>query len=113
MIRPKYDEHGNCIENKDYKEIHKLHQMLVDAGIPHDFERNLDGWQVTYPSIEKFIIDAIQHFGSYGAGQDLLESISDENRERAGDSCEGYLTASEVFKRINKIWEDEQCQSTQ
>lgn len=113
MIIPKHDEHGNYIENKDYKEIHKLHQMLVDAGIPHDFDRNHDGWQVTYPSVKNFVIDAIQHFGSYGAKQDLLESMSDENIERTGDSCEGYLTASEVFKRIKKMWEDEQCQNTQ
>lgn len=104
MIMPKHDEHGNYIENKDYKEIHKLHQMLIDAGIPHEFERIYDGWQVTYPSVENFVIDAIQHFGSYGAGQNLLESMSDENRQRTGDSCEGYLTASEVFKRIEEVW---------
>lgn len=104
MVRPKFDENRNYIENKDYKEIHKLHQMLTDAGIPHDFDRNLDGWQVTYPSIENFIIDAIQHYASYGAEQDLLESMSDENRERTGDSCEGYLTAIKVFNRIEKLW---------
>ena len=38
---------GNLFNlNPNYKEIVKLHDMLEDAGIEHNFYRILDGYQI-------------------------------------------------------------------
>lgn len=104
-----YDENGNYITNPEYTEIIKLHKMLEEAGIPHTFKKFMDGWQVCYPTDEDKngrIADAVEHYGSYGKDDDLLEImglLTEEEREQ--DGVLGYLTAENVFKRMNKHWE--------
>lgn len=106
-------------------EIHKLHEMLTEAGIEHEFRDRTPpgvkhlivddlvenptpiariewGWQVCIcdPSGEP-IFSAVEGFGTYGYGldgeHDLIESWDFKN------DPEGWLTAEEVFKRIKGI----------
>lgn len=92
--------------NPAYREILKLDQMLTDAHIPHTLRRIFDGWQVCYPnerSDDNCVMDAIEHFGSYGKDEDRLEIMGLLTpEEEEGDSVLGHLTAEEVFERIKK-----------
>lgn len=91
--------------NSNYQEILKLDRMLTDASIPHTLDRLFDGWQVCYPTREEpeLVMDAIEHYGSYGKDEDKLEIMGlltpDEEEH---DSVLGYLTAEDVFERIRK-----------
>ena len=88
-----------------YTEILKLKKMLEDAKIPFDFQarKDLSGYQMRYPSHQKPVCSIVEHKYSYGAEDDLLEImglLTDE--EMTHDSVVGYLTAEEVFTRINQ-----------
>lgn len=107
-INSKYNSNGDFETNPHYKEIIKLHHMLIDANIPHVFEKCFDGWQLWYPSDnpEKKVMDAIEFYGSYGKDEDLIEIMGLLTEEEACyDSVVGYLTADEVFERIKKHYE--------
>ena len=102
---------GSWRTNPKYKEILKLDQMLTEENIPHTLSRAFDGWQVCYPNerkTEECIMDAIEHFGSYGHENDKLEImglLTPEEEEY--DSVLGYLTAEDVFERIRKNYNGE------
>lgn len=95
----------NYSTDSNYQEILKLDRMLTDASIPHTLDRLFDGWQVCYPTREQpeLVMDAIEHYGSYGKDEDKLEIMGlltpDEEEH---DSVLGYLTAENVFERIRK-----------
>lgn len=95
----------NYSTDSNYQEILKLDRMLTDASIPHTLDRLFDGWQVCYPAREQpeLVMDAIEHYGSYGKDEDKLEIMGlltpDEEEH---DSVLGYLTAEDVFERIRK-----------
>ena len=100
----------NYSTDSNYQEILKLDRMLTDASIPHTLDRLFDGWQVCYPTREqpKLVMDAIEHYGSYGKDEDKLEIMGlltpDEEEY---DSVLGYLTAEDVFERIRKHYNGE------
>lgn len=94
----KFDENGNLALNEHYTEIVRLHEMLSDANIPHEFRRMFDGYQIIYPG-EVRVSDAIQHGGSYGSDQNLVEIMGLTESE---DGVEGYLTAEDVFERYSR-----------
>lgn len=104
---------------RKYNEIHKLHEMLLDAGIEHEWvDRNptgypkqvtsthlIDfGWQiVVYRPNGSRLISVIEGYGTYGVINDLLEImglLTPEEEEH--DSVCGYLTAEDVFERIER-----------
>lgn len=94
--------------NKKYKEILVLDKMLTDSHIPHKKETMFGGWHICYPSKEDTICSVIEHDGSYGRSDDLIEImglLTDEEREY-GDAV-GGLTAEDVFERIKKHYESE------
>ena len=103
------DPHFFELNNK-YEEILKLDKMLTETSIPHILRRCMDGWQVCYPdayiSNRGCIMDAIEHFGSYGVENDKLEimGLLTPNEENF-DSVLGYLTAENVFERIKAHYE--------
>lgn len=97
-----YDADGNYILDESYTEILKLDKMLTEANIPHTLDRFLDGWQVIYPNNKNRVADAIQHYGSYGNTENLLEIMGLINPEETDDSVLGHLTAEAVFKRMSK-----------
>lgn len=93
-----------------YREILKLECMLSEANIPHTLGRIYDGWQVCYPTNDPCtrVMDAIEHFGSYGKDIDKIEIMGLLTPyEEEHDYVLGYLTAEEVFKRIKKHYDGE------
>lgn len=94
-------------------EIHRLHEMLTEAGIDHEFldrgrgisMEGIDfGYQVIvrYPDGER-MISAIEGYGTYGYRVDLIEIMGLLTpEEEKDDSVVGYLTAEEVFRRIKE-----------
>lgn len=96
--------------NPAYKEILKLDKMLTEANIPHTLAESFDGWQVCYPCAmgPDIVMDAIEHYGSYGNSCDELEImglLTPEESEH--DSVVGCLTAEDVFERIRKHYNGE------
>ena len=94
-----YDLFGSV----DNTEILRLRQMLEEADIPHFIHQLWGGKQICYPSRENLICSVVQHGGSYGGRDGKLEImglLTDEEEER--DSVVGWLTAEEVFARIQK-----------
>lgn len=110
-----------------YTEILKLKDMLEKANIPFTFTD--DFWGVnklnergkTNPYFAKLyrnkypayqirlgnLADAIEHDGSYGNEQDLLEIMGGLTaKEQLDGSVLGGLTAEEVFKRFKYCYEN-------
>lgn len=102
-------------------EIERLHNMLTDAGIEHewvdrqslfDVRRHSDlnwGWQIIiYRPDGERLVSAIEGFGSHGYGLEGEQGDSIEimglltPEESESDSVRGWLTADEVFRRIKE-----------
>lgn len=100
---PRVGKDGLAKLNENYKGILRLESMLCEAGIPYEIIRKFDGWQIWYPSASNHVADAIEHFCSYGSEDDKLEimGLLTEEEEKS-DSVLGWLTAEEVFERIEK-----------
>lgn len=105
-------------------EIHRLHDMLTEAGIDHEwrdrtppevkgliFDDLVDnprpitkinwGWQVLIKQPNSMDwISAIEGYGSYGFDEDLIEMWDFKE-----DEPRGWLTAEEVFRRIKEVVE--------
>ena len=93
-------------ENKErYKEILRFKGMLEKAKIPFEFSEIFGGYHITYPTNKFRVCSIIEHDYSYGNEQDLLEikGLLTKN-EKKHDDVIGYLSAEEVFKRIQKNW---------
>ena len=97
--------------NPKYQEIIKLNKMLTEANIPHTIKRLMDGWQVCYPVDvvhDNCVMDAIEHFRSYGHEHDELEIMGLLTpKEEEDKPVLGYLTAEDVFERIRKHYSGE------
>ncbi len=93
-------------------EIKRLHEMLTEAGIPHEWvnrntymgvleKTSVDwGYQVVvYDDEGNRVVSAVEGYGTYGYKADSIEIMGlTEN----GDTVEGWLTAEEVFGRIQR-----------
>ena len=101
----------------EYNEIFRLKKMLEDEGIPFEFmtmfkeSRTLSGYRIAYPkdTTKHLVCSVIEHGGSYGHEQDLLEImglLTDD--EKKGDSVAGWLTAEDVFNRIKEHYTESQ-----
>ena len=90
-----------------YNEILVLKDMLERAEIPFQFRNLYDGFQILYPENgEKNICSVIEHDGSYGREQDLLEIMGLlTDKELQNDDVVGFLSAENVFERIKKHYE--------
>lgn len=85
-------------------EIKKLITLLNSESIPYDLVDDVEGNeknQIYYPCVEKPICDVICHKYSYGGSEGLLEIMGLVDDE-IDDTVEGYLTAKEVFSRIQR-----------
>lgn len=85
-------------------EMNKLIEMLNNANIPFELTADVldnENNQVWYPSSKNPICDVICHQYSYGGEYGLLEIMGLLTEEEAEfDSVAGYLTAENVFNRI-------------
>ena len=90
-----------------YNEILRLEEMLKREGIPYEKEEFLGGYHIMYiPTEEGHVCSVIEHNGSYGREEDKLEIMGLLTPEEAMfDDVVGWLTAEEVFERIQKDWE--------
>lgn len=97
----------DMVKNDEYKEIFRLKEMLEKAKIPFEFRNIFNGYQICYPEANKkkedckCVCSVIEHDGSYGHEKDMLEImglLTDE--EAKNDSVLGWLTAEDVFMRI-------------
>lgn len=105
-----------------YTEILKLKEMLEQENIPFEFnddffgekERNgINADPKYYPAYSlviykdgKQLCDAVEHYGSYGQGQDLLEIMGGLTMEEGrSDGVLGWLSADDVFKRFKYCYE--------
>lgn len=79
--------------NQEYKSILQLDQLLTKERIPHQLSKILDGWRITYPSDKLIYGDVVEHLGSYGHDDDLMEAW----RFELGD-VRGHLTVEEAAK---------------
>lgn len=91
----------------EYKEIFRLKEMLEKSHIPFEFIDRIcgqrKGYQIRYLYDGECICSVIEHFGSYGNEDDLLEIMGLlTDKEKEIDSVKGWLTAENVFERIKK-----------
>lgn len=109
MYIPKIDRKTGEFRLSDrYKEIFVLRDKLEVAGIPFLMRRNMDGWQICYPTFDvesethaECVCSCIEHYGSYGNEADKLEIMGLLTPEETEDDCVlGYLSADNVFTRI-------------
>lgn len=109
-----------------YNEILKLKDMLDKAKIPYQSFTDdcfnvkdklntvpksvFDSLKNHYPAYQLRLnenIDVIEHWGSYGNEDDLLEIMGALTEEEyKDDSVLGHLTAEEVFKRFKYCYEN-------
>lgn len=85
----------------DFTEIEKLHNLLVEARIPHTYEDIFDGRQIRIYADEEMtneLDDAVIHCYSYGHQKGLLETF-------ALSDCEGWETAEQVFEGWLKMYQ--------
>lgn len=94
MIELKYDNNGHVIHNGNhYNAIKKLATLLDEAGIPYEMIEFWDGYQINAYEEGVRIGDVVQHYGSYGAKQDLIEAYG-----FGIDGVDGYLSAEEALQ---------------
>lgn len=91
-------------------EMNKLIEMLNNANIPFELTADIldnENNQVWYPSYKNPICDVICHQYSYGGEKGLLEIMGLLTEEEAEyDSVIGYLTAENIFKRIEQHYQN-------
>lgn len=79
-------------------ELTRLMTGLMERNIGFTFTPFMNGGKV---QVADCSWDAICHDGSYGHNEGLLE-IMGSIVQNEYDSVEGYLTADEILKRLNK-----------
>ena len=89
-----------------YNEILRLKEMLEKAEIPFEFNEYMGGYHLCYPNKKIKECSVIEHDGSYGREQDLLEIMGLlTDKELQNDDVVGFLSAENVFERIKKHYE--------
>lgn len=90
-----------------FVEILKLEDKLAGAGIPYEKRVKFGGWLIAMNDNDgRYIGDAVEHCGSYGRDEDLIEIMGfDIDPEEVGDSVIGYLNANEVFEYFKRAFE--------
>ena len=86
--------------------------MLEKAAIPFDFSELHGGFHIVYPCSDGVVCSAIEHDFSYGCRKDLLEirglMTEKEIQDEDDDDVLGFLTAQDVFNRIEKHYKNEE-----
>ena len=88
-------------------EILSLKGMLEKAKIPFVFSKVFGGYHIEYPANTGRVCSVIEHDYSYGREKDLLEIqglMTKKEYKETQDNVIGYLTAEDVFQRIENHW---------
>lgn len=83
-----------------YTAILELDKKLTENNIPHALIEIMDGWQILYFKDGMRIGDVIQHRGSYGNYQNLLEVYGFNLAEP-----DGWLSVDAAFKYFKEAHE--------
>ncbi|AIW89789.1 hypothetical protein JO41_08300 [Treponema sp. OMZ 838] len=100
------------VNKQKYNEIFKLKDMLEKAKIPFDFSELHGGFHIVYPCSDGAVCSVIEHDFSYGRRKDLLEIqglMTEKERLDTDDDVLGFLTAQDVFNRIEKHYKNEEA----
>ena len=81
---------------KTYKEIFRLKEMLEKKNIPFIFRGLFDGFQICYPDVKNKVCSVIEHIGSYGHEQDLLEIMGLLADEETDDDVVAILISDKI-----------------
>lgn len=85
-------------------EIFRLKEMLEKEDIPFVFKPQFDGYTIKYGD---GVCSVIEHSGSYGSEEDLLEIMGLlTKKELKDDEVRGGLTAENVFRRIRRHYKN-------
>lgn len=100
----KYKEEKILMNKNNYFKMLEQYQILI-----YDDIRDMMHEGELYPILEeeKRVISIIQGYGTYGSNVDLLEimGLLTEEEEKEG-SVVGYLSAENVFDRIEKYYKN-------
>ena len=100
----KYKEEKILMNKNNYLKMLEHYQILI-----YDDMRDMMHEGELYPILEeeKRVISIIQGYGTYGSNVDLLEimGLLTEEEEKEG-SVVGYLSAENVFDRIEKFYKN-------
>lgn len=89
-------------------EIEKLHFLLSEADIPHEFIEREPLKQICYPSSSNIVASVIFGEGTYGFHRGLLEICGLLTAKEAEiDEVAGHLSAEEIFERISNHYRKE------
>ena len=97
----KYIKDMNTL-NPKYKAIIVLENKLTEKKIPHELLRLMDGWKIAYPNNEQCVFDVIEHRGSYGHTEDLMEAYGDGIEDVIGFM--DIDTALSHFERVHNSY---------
>ena len=90
------------VANENYKAILEMDKILTEKGIPHELSRLFDGWKIDYPNIKDSIFDVIEHGGSYGHQNDLMEAWGEDF-----DDVVGWLNVEQALPYFEKAHQKE------
>lgn len=99
------------VNKQKYNEIFKLKDMLEKAKIPFDFSELNGGFHIVYPCSDGAVCSVIEHDFSYGRRKDLLEIqglMTEKEIQDEDNDVLGFLTAEDVFNRIEKHYKHEE-----
>ena len=105
MKHSKFNLDGTMELNPTYTEILRLNKMLDEKKIEHKIIRFLDGYRIGIPYNGREIGDIIQHYGSYGNTDNLLETMGFDEPDVIGSLTAEQameLIESAIKRRINK-----------
>lgn len=100
------------VKKQKYNEIFKLKDMLEKAKIPFNFSELHCGFHIVYPCFNSAACSVIEHDLSYGSRKDLLEIrglMTEKEIQDEDDDVLGFLTAQDVFNRIEKHYKNEEA----
>ena len=90
--------------NTKYLEILYLERELLETDIHFTLYRLWDGWRIVIYDIDgNYLTDVIDHSGSYGSEDDLLEVMGAPVEDTNGDSVEGCLSVFDILKRLCEL----------
>lgn len=110
MKMEKMNKEKQLQNTEKYTEILRLKTMLEKAHIPFFWkEKHFDGHLIAYPDKgERCVCSVVEFNGSYGASGDLLEIMglmTEKEKQETEDDVLGWLTAEDVFSRIQKHYQ--------
>lgn len=105
MKQSKFNLDGTMELNSAYTEILRLDKMLDEKKVEHEIIRFWDGYRIVIPYNGREIGDIIQHYGSYGNTENLLETMGFDEPDVIGSlTAEQAMELIElaIKRRINK-----------